>query len=197
MYDVYNLILYFVYLYEFPVQYISLMSKSIFFKNSQILGKKHLFQPCTNGTRSIFYLLHRFNDHLISFSPVPDRIINILYRVIDHLISFFHPFLNRILIFCIVLTIIWFHSFTSSQIELYVLHRFNNNLILIFPPLSDQMLIFYIVLTITWFYSFPRSQIDFLSSILFKRSLDFILPPILRLNFYLLYRFNDHLISFF
>ena len=150
-------------------------------------------------------------DFLIS--PASRSNFHLLYRFKYYLISFFYPLQNRIFIFCIVLTITCFHSFTRFQIEFSssvpfqrsldfifspaswsnfsLPYRLNDYFISLFHSLSGRILICCIVLRMIWFY------IEFLPYASFQQSFDFILLSIPKSNFNLLYCFSDHLISFF
>ena len=143
---------------------------------------------------------------------------DLLLRLYEHLISFIHPFPDWILIFCFLITNVWFHSFALSQIEFcssasllwtldvipspcprlnfYLPLRYYEHFFLFIYPVPDWILIFHFAITNTWFHSFTLPQIGFWSSTSSLRTFDFIHSPCPRLKFDLLLCYYEYLLSY-
>ena len=85
----------------------------------------------------------------------------------------------------------------APRLNYNLLLRLYENLISFIHPLSAWILIFCFVFMNIWYHSFTRSHIKFWSSASFLWTLDFILSSAPRLNFDLLFRLYEHLISLF
>ena len=164
----------------------------------------------------IFCFVLRALDFIHSLPPRFH--FDLLLRYYKYLISLIYLLLDCILIFCFVITNTWFHSFICSKIEFWSFgsllraldfirlsaHSLNFDLLLRYYKHSisfinfplDWILIFCFIITNTWFHSFTTSKIEFWYSASLLRTLDFKLSSTLRLNFDLLLRYYEHLISF-